>query len=233
MLRLDNLFVIDIETVSVEKDFTNLPTRMQELWHKKHLFLRIEDKTPEETFAERAGIYAEFGKIIVIGIGFFHTIGAEKHLKVKALASDNEKQLLTDFAEILNKRKGVILAGHNSKEFDFPYLCRRYLINGLPIPEPLQIMGMKPWEVKHMDTLDMWKFGDYKNFTSLDLLSAVFNIDSSKQDIDGSQVSTVYYHEKNLNKIAEYCKRDIVVTAQVLLKLNNLDVIPKDNIEVV
>jgi 3'-5' exonuclease len=233
MLRLDNLFVIDIETVSTEKKFDLLSERMKELWEKKHQQLKIEDKQPSETFAERAGIYSEFGKIIVIGIGFFHKIGNETHLKVKAIANDNEKTLLVEFAELLNKKKNVILAGHNSKEFDLPYLCRRFLINDLPIPDALNISGLKPWEIKHLDTLDMWKFGDYKNYTSLDLLSAVFNIDSSKSDIDGSQVSSVYYNENNLTKIAEYCKKDVVVTAQVLLRLNNMPLVKSEFIEVV
>lgn len=233
MLRLDNLFVIDIETVSLVKNYENLPERMKELWAKKHLQLKLEDKLPEETYFERAGIYSEFGKIIVIGIGFFHVVGKETHLKVKAIANDDEKALLEEFAEILNKKKGTILVGHNAKEFDFPYLCRRFLINGLPIPETLNIAGLKPWEIKHLDTMEMWKFGDYKAYTSLELLAAIFDIETSKADIDGSQVNTAYHKENNLLKIAEYCKRDIVVTSQVYLKLSGLSILPNEQIEVV
>ncbi len=237
--NLSNLMVIDIETVASHATFEELPEDLKPLWEKKAA--RISpDNTPKEAFEEKAGIYAEFGKIVVIGIGFFtlqkNEDGkeAEYIFRVKSLASDNEKELLEDFIKVVEKfGKKLQLIGHNGKEFDFPYLCRRMLINGLDLPYTLDISGKKPWEINHIDTMHMWKFGDYKNFTSLSLLAAVFGLATSKDDIDGSEVNGVYYKENDLSRIAVYCTKDVILTGQLFLRMQNLPIIKEENIIVV
>lgn len=224
---MKNLLFIDIETVSQTNNYNELPERMKTQWSRKTDFLRKEEEqTDEDVYHERAGIYAEFGKVIVIGVGFF--VKNEKDeftLRVKSLKGDDEKKLLEDFVEVLGhfKSDDLQLCAHNGKEFDFPYLCRRMLVNGIKLPYVLNTSGKKPWEVNHLDTMQMWKFGDYKHYTSLDLLASIFEIESSKTDIDGSQVGKVYHEENNLTKIAEYCMRDVAVTAQLYLKLNSIE----------
>ncbi len=234
-LSFDNLLVVDIETVRSYKLFEDMPARLQKQWERKAGFLSAgEETSPKELFEDRGGIYAEFGKIIAISVGFFTYTGQELTLRIKAFYHDDEATLLNDFNSLLGKfdPSRLTLCGHNGKEFDFPYLCRRMLVNNIKLPAVLNTSGKKPWEVNHLDTMEMWKFGDRKNFTSLELLAAIFDIPSSKDDgIDGSEVSTVYYEEENgLQRIAEYCSRDVVVTAQLLLRLNQLPIVKEENI---
>jgi len=236
MKDIHNILFLDIETVPVYQSFDELPDRFQSLWIKKAKFLRgTDDRTPQELY-ERAGIYAEFGKIVTIAVGYFVPQETEVlNFRIKAFANHDEKALLKDFSVLLNEHfntKKVRLCAHNGKEFDFPYIGRRMLINQLPIPEPLNLSGKKPWEVPHIDTMELWKFGDYKHFTSLDLLAALFDVESSKDDIDGSQVYKVYYQENNLERIAKYCKRDVMVLAQVFMRLNQMPLMTKDEITI-
>ena len=229
--ELTKILFLDIETVSVSENYSDLSTRMKEVWEKKmSYFLEKENISPEEAYHTRAGIYAEFGKIVVISVGYFYESQGQLHFRVKALASDNEAELLMEFTEIVSSGFTKFCA-HNGKEFDYPYLSRRYLINGLSLPPLLNMRGKKPWQVPHYDTLDLWKFGDYKNYTSLDTLCAVFDIVSSKSDMDGSMVSKVYHQEQDLDRIAEYCNQDVVVTAQVFLRLNEMNTLPDEFIE--
>ena len=231
---MKNLLFIDIETVSQTNNYNELPERMKTQWSRKTAFLRKdEEQTDEDIYHERAAIYAEFGKVIVIGVGFFvKNENDEFTLRVKALKGDNELKLLEDFVEVLThfKSDDLQLCAHNGKEFDFPYLCRRMLVNGIKLPYVLNTSGKKPWEVNHLDTMQMWKFGDYKHYTSLDLLASIFEIESSKTGIDGSQVGRVYHEENGLTEIAEYCMRDVAVTAQLYLKLNAIEGFDPDNI---
>lgn len=232
-LKLNNVFVIDIETVPQTEKFDELSPHLQNLWELKSSYQRKEEQTAAE-FYERAGIWAEFGKIICISIGFFHEQDGKLFLRIRSLAQHNEKLLLQQFIELLEKQPAHIqLCAHNGKEFDFPYLCRRMLINGLKIPAQLQISGKKPWEIHHIDTMELWKFGDYKNYTSLDLLATVFGLPTPKNDIDGSQVKEVYYRQKDLARIANYCQNDVITTAQILLRFKGLPSIPSKNIIVV
>ena len=221
-MNLDNILFIDIETVAGTRSYHELPERMQHLWNKKAALLsRGEEHDPVEYY-ERAGIYAEFGKVVSIGLGFFHQEGSTRQLRVKGLYSHNEHELLTEFKKVVEKGfnpKTLRLCAHNGKEFDFPYLSRRMIINGIALPPCLQLAGKKPWEIHHIDTMDFWKFGDYKNYTALDLLAAVLDVPSSKDDIDGSQVNSVYYDDNDLERIDHYCKKDVAVMAQVYLKL--------------
>jgi len=240
--NLSNLMVIDIETVASHATFEELPENLKPLWEKKAARISPDD-TAKEAFEKKAGIYAEFGKIVVIGIGFFTVQKNEtgqdnkqeqQFFRVKSLASDNEKELLENFIKVVEKfGKNLQFIAHNGKEFDFPYLCRRMLINGLDIPHVLDISNKKPWEINHIDTMHMWKFGDYKNYTSLSLLAAVFGLETSKDDIDGSEVNGVYYKEKDLNRIAVYCTKDVILTGQLFLRMQNLPIIKEENIIIV
>lgn len=224
--ELRDILFLDIETVATTDNFQNLNERLKTQWARKATYLRREEtQTDEALFNQRAGIYAEFGKIICIGVGkFFDQESGELGLKTKAYYGDDEKALLLEFKSMLEKldSSSLRLCAHNGKEFDFPYLCRRMLINGISLPGVLNISGKKSWEIPHLDTMEMWKFGDYKNYTSLDLLATIFNIPSSKGDIDGSQVNEVYYREKNLIKIKDYCVRDVVVLSQLFLKIRGI-----------
>lgn len=232
-IKLNNIFVIDIETVPQKENFEELPLHLQELWEQKSAYQRKEGVSAAK-FYDRAGIWAEFGKIICISVGFYHLENKKIHLRINSFANNDEKIILRQFIDLLAKQSSSLyLCAHNGREFDFPYLCRRMLINGLPIPSHLQIAGKKPWEIKHLDTLELWKFGDYKNYTSLNLLAAIFNIPTPKDDIDGSMVKDVYYREKDLNRIVNYCQKDVITTAQILLRFKGMAIIAEENITLV
>jgi predicted PolB exonuclease-like 3'-5' exonuclease len=230
--NIKQVLFLDIETVSCCDSFENLDERLKKLWEKKAEYIE-KDGDKKKLFFERAGIYAEFGKIISISFGsFFHNDNKELCFKVKSFSGENEKEILNDFKNLLERfnQKKLILCAHNGKEFDYPYLCRRMMVNHVEIPEILKLSGKKPWEVQHLDTLELWKFGDKKNYTSLDLLTALFNIPSSKNDFDGSKVNECYYKERNLEKIVRYCEKDVIATAQLFLRFKNLPLIPESNI---
>lgn len=233
-LRTEDILFLDIETVPAYADYSQLDEREMMLWNKKAQHLNThaaEQPTPESTY-QRAGIYAEFGKIICICVGAY-TKGV---LRVKSFASHNEKELLTDFAALLNtyyNQPQHLLCAHNGKEFDFPFMARRMLINGISLPVMLDMAGKKPWEIKHLDTMELWKFGDYKNYTSLDLLAHIFNIPSPKDDIDGSEVANVYYKENNLARIVKYCAKDVFTLFQIYRRYRGEDLLPAENMQVV
>lgn len=232
--ELRDILFLDIETVACTDTFQSLDERLKVQWSRKAGFLKREEGlTDEDLFHQRAGIYAEFGKIICIAVGkLYDTESGEIGLKTKAYFGHDEKKILLDFNTLLEKMEGatVRLCAHNGKEFDFPYMSRRMLIHGISLPAALNLSGRKPWETPHLDTMEMWKFGDYKHYTSLDLLTAIFNIPSSKSDMDGSQVNAVYYRDKNLDKIKTYCVSDVVVLTQLYLKMKNLPLIDTKNI---
>jgi DNA polymerase elongation subunit (family B) len=190
-----------------------MPEQFKKFWDRKAEYLsRSEEDTAENLF-QRAGIYAEFGNIVCISVGFI----SNKAFRIKSFYGDDEHQLLNDFAGLLNKGFYQYLCAHNGKEFDFPYIARRMLIHGIRLPGMLNIAGKKPWEVHHIDTMEFWKFGDYKHYTSLELLTTVFGIPTPKEDIDGSMVASVYYDDNDLERIALYCQRDTLAVAQLLL----------------
>lgn len=230
-----NILVIDIETVSAFREYGDMDERLQNMWNKKASFLHTEEEqTSEELYFSKSAIYAEFGKVICISVGIFTHENNAFGLRIKSFASDDEEEILQAFKKLLESKfddKSLILVAHNGKEFDFPYLCRRMLVNDILIPETLDVRDKKPWEVQHLDTMEMWKFGDRKNFTSLELLATLFGIESSKDDIDGSMVNSVYYLENDLDRISKYCQRDVMVTAQVFLKLSGLPIISEEHIE--
>lgn len=230
-----NFLLLDIETVAAYDSYDNLPERMQKLWDKKAITLRKGDEITSSAtyFYDRSAIYSEFGKVICIAFGaFYWDENDEIAFKVRSFSGDDEVKLLQEFKTLIEKYPAdkLVLCAHNGKEFDFPFLCRRMLIHGIQIPKALQISGKKPWEILHQDTMEMWKFGDYKNYTSLDLLAAIFNIPGSKDEMSGDQVTRVYYEERDLSKICRYCREDVVVLAQVYLKLRGYDVVNGNNI---
>lgn len=232
------IIFLDIETVPFTNEYNKLDERIQLAWSKKCNYLRSDvEETDQELYDNKAGIFAEFGRIVCVSIGLEVLVDAKKTLRIKSFYGHNEKDLLEEFSNLVVNSfsgKDVYFCAHNGKEFDFPYLCRRLLINSLTIPETLNLAGKKPWEVKHLDTLELWKFGDYKHYTSLELLASVFNISTSKDDIDGSQVAGVYYGEKKgLERIKTYCEKDVAVLAQVYCCLSSQERIDEDRIQYV
>jgi 3'-5' exonuclease len=228
----DKILFVDIETVPAYEDFHLMPEEFKEFWEKKSIYFRKDSQTAAEVY-QRAGIYAEFGKIICISFGIFYSQNNERCIRIKSFAGENESEVLYEFGNLLTKLKEkgeLFLCGHNGKEFDFPYISRRMLINGLKLPEILDTAGRKPWEVPYIDTLELWKFGDYKHYTSLELLTALFGIPSPKADIDGSLVASIFYKEKDLPRIVKYCQNDVLALAQLLLRFKGEAIIDEKNV---
>ncbi len=232
-LRINNVLFLDIETVSAEPSFDHLDEEFQLLWELKSKYFREKDELSLEESYSRAGIYAEFGKIVCISVGFIAYSSGQREYRTKSFYRDDEKELLEEFSNLLTthfNRFDSLLCAHNGKEFDFPYLCRRMLVNGLKIPSILNLAGKKPWEVQHLDTMQLWKFGDYKHYTSLKLLAKIFGIPSPKDDIDGSDVGRIYWEEKDLKRIEKYCKKDVLTIAQLLLKYKGKELLQENEI---
>ena len=236
-IRVDNLLLIDIETVPGFPDFNDLTEEWKHLWEEKVQKNLPENILPPEFYAQRAGIMAEFGKVICISIGYFKKEGNALQLRLKSFYGDDEKILLQDFISTLSqmemRNNNRSFCGHNIKEFDIPFICRRLLINNLPIPPYLDFQNMKPWETNMVDTFQYWRFGDYKNYTSLKLLAAALGVPSPKDDIDGSMVAEVYWKEKNLQRIVTYCQKDVVTTGNIVLRFKNLPLITNEQITIV
>lgn len=233
MDRIKNILFIDIETVAASIDFQSLSPEMKAHWTNKASYFPTftnDDASISSLYEQKAGIYAEFAKIVCISIGRFYKEGDEWKFVVKTIAQHDEELLLQEFLALVSKRQSIspiiIFCGHNIKEFDLPFICRRLLINGLEIPAALQLSGKKPWEIVHIDTLELWKFGDYKHYISLALLAHLFAIPSPKDDICGSDVARVYWHENDLHRIATYCAKDVYTVAQVFLKLKGIALDP-------
>ncbi|ATA68453.1 3'-5' exonuclease [Capnocytophaga cynodegmi] len=230
-INLEDILFLDIETVPLSEDYQELSQTEQELWNEKTKYQRKEDFTAEE-FYDRAGIWAEFGKIVCISVGYFSFRYEQRTFRVTSFFGD-EVKILKDFSRLIEQyfsSSNKLLCAHNGKEFDFPYITRRMIINNIRIPQKMQLFGKKPWEVPHLDTLEMWKFGDYKHFTSLKLLTHVLGIPSPKDDIDGSQVRDVFYKEKNIDRIVTYCEKDTVTVAQVFLRFRGEALLTEDEI---
>ena len=233
-LNLEKVLFLDIETVPMVSEYKLLPEPFKKFWDIKAERIKQEENDDPEKLFSRAGIYAEFGKIICISVGLIKN----REFRIKSFYGDEEYELLKEFSEMLSKHynpRDNLLCAHNGKEFDYPFIARRMLINGLKLPEIINIAGKKPWEVAHLDTMELWKFGDYKNYTSLDLLATVFGIKTPKEDIDGSMVAEVYYKEHNLERIVAYCQRDTLTVAQLMLcyqgkpKIKNEDIVYVEN----
>lgn len=228
-IQLSQVLFLDIETVPQQSDYKQLDERARRLWDKKAGHIKTNDENSPESLYNRAGIYAEFGKIIVISVGYFN--GSE--FRIKSFYGDDEKLLLEEFAHLLQRHYNQaddMLCAHNGKEFDFPYIARRMLVNGIELPYILQMAGKKPWEIKHLDTMELWKFGDYKSYTSLELLTYLFHIPTPKDDIDGSLVGKVYWEEKDLERIKNYCQKDVLAIAQLMRRYLNEPLITDEQV---
>ncbi|MFY0673481.1 MAG: ribonuclease H-like domain-containing protein [Bacteroidia bacterium] len=236
-IDLRRILFLDIETVPEQSNFDELEEDWQTLWLKKAKILsKYHSEEVEDNLYQRAGIYAEFGKIVCISAGFFYKNNNELHFRIRSFSNENEKDLLSEFAQMLNThffKRYHYLCAHNGQEFDFPYICRRTLINGLELPKGLRIMGNKPWENKHLlDTMKLWAFGDVKSFTSLEVMARSFGIPTPKDDISGADVYRVYYLEKDLKRIVAYCQKDVATLANLFCSLIGQPHIETDKIEI-
>jgi len=244
-LDLSKILFIDIETVSQKADFGEISDGMKGLWSRKakQINRQAEDLDADEVaqvYWDKAGIYAEYGKIVCISVGVLIIDRKTRRIecRVKSFASHDEKELLADFCEMVvqyyNDPDIHSICGHNIKEFDIPYICRRLLINGMTLPHIFNIPGRKPWETKFLlDTLTLWKFGDYKHYTSLKLLTEIFGIPSPKDDIDGSDVNKVYWEKDDLDRIAKYCEKDVLAVIQLLFKFKGMPMLEANQIQFV
>lgn len=232
-LQLEKILFLDIETVPQAFQFEQLDDKSKALFEAKNRFQISPEKSIEQIFEDRGGILAEFGKIVCISVGMLHEGSQGKSIRLKSYYHDDEETLLKQFKRLLDDHYNTqyhVLCGHNSKEFDIPYICRRMLINGIALPSILQIAGKKPWEINHIDTMELWKFGDYKSYTSLSLLCHVMNIPTPKDDISGADVARVYYEENDLQRIMVYCEKDVVALIQLFLRLQGEPLVDEFNI---
>jgi uncharacterized protein YprB with RNaseH-like and TPR domain len=230
--NLKNILFLDIETVPQFENFDEVSPELQELFDQKTAYQR-KDKVEVKEFYERAGIWAEFGKIICISVGYFIEKDKKKQFRTTSFFGDNESKILNDFSALLNShfsKQQHVLCAHNGKEFDFPFIARRMIVNQIELPKKLNLFGKKPWEIPHLDTMELWKFGDYKHYSSLKLLTAILGIPSPKDDINGSEVASVYYKEKNIQRIVKYCEKDTIAVAQLLLRFNNEPLLESEDI---
>jgi DNA polymerase elongation subunit (family B) len=235
-LKINRILFLDIETVPQNSDFDELDEDFKSLWEKKSQFMRERKGIDLEKSYENAGIYAEFGKIICISVGFFVGSEGEWNFRTKSFCDHDEKKLLEEFAQVVRKFHQTDydrLCAHNGKEFDFPYIARRMVVHGMEIPYMLRTHGKKPWETNHLDTMELWKFGDYKHYTALHLLAKILDIPTPKDDIDGSQVRDVYYVENDLERIEKYCRKDTLTVAQVLLRFMRLPLVEEEHVQTV
>lgn len=236
-IRIENLLFIDIETVPQQSTFNQLSEDWQTLWSDKVRWLLPPDVTAESFYPQRAGIMAEFGKVVCGSMGYFRREGGEVQLRIKSFYGDDEKQILMDMLAALKELESInnrwVYTGHNIKEFTIPFLCRRMLANSMTIPPYLDFQNMKPWTVNILDTFQYWRFGDYKNYTSLKLLAATLGIPVPKSDLDGSMVADVYYQEHDLERIANHCQKDVITIANVVCRFKNLPLLDEADIIVV
>ena len=235
-IKTKNILFLDIETVPIKETFEELDSKLQKLWEEKTAWQRKDKSPPSEFYKMKAGVMAEFAKIICISVGYLFFEKKVSHFRIKSFYGIEEKQIISDFNILLNSefnKKHHQLCAHNGKKFDFPFIARRTLINGLKLPKLLDIAGNRPWEVNHLDTMELWRFGNYKHYTSLKLLAELFDIPTPKDDIDGSKVAGVYYQEKDLERIKIYCRKDPLTVAQLLLRYKGEKLIKSENIEFV
>lgn len=231
-LNIEKVLFLDIETVPEYSNYDKLPEQIKKLWDRKAEYIKREKNETPDMLYSRAGIYAEFGKIICISVGFIKN----EEARIKSFSGEDEKILLEEFANLIREyysRQDYLLCAHNGKEFDFPYIARRMLINGIDLPTTLDHAGKKPWEIPHLDTMELWKFGDFKSYTSLELLAAVFKIPTPKDDIDGSDVYKIYWEQNDLERIVKYCQKDVLTIIQIFLKYQGKPLIQEERVLIV
>lgn len=232
-VNIEKILFLDIETVPEVYKFSDLDETTGKLYLDKNRYIKERDNLSNDEIYEKAGVFAEFGKIVCISCGIVKDKPGGNEIHMKSYASDDEKELLQEFALLLNRSYNSpnhILCGHNAKEFDFPFIARRMLIHGIDLPGALDIAGKKPWEISHLDTMELWKFGDYKHYTSMSLLCHLFKVPTPKDDISGADVARVYYEENNLARIVTYCQKDVIALIQLFLRFRNEKLVNEDNI---
>ncbi len=234
-IAIGDIVFIDVETVPMVSGWCMLPEDYKRLWERKSAYFRTSEQTAEDVW-ERAGIYAEFGRVICVSAAKYYMREEQPVVRIKSYSGDDEREVLQDLANMLiayGSKKDYTLCAHNGKEFDFPFLARRMLVNGIKLPDILNVAGMKPWEVNLLDTMQLWKFGDYKHYTSLELLAMLFDIPTPKDQMDGSMVAAVYYEEKGLDRIVRYCEKDALTVVQLFLRFKGLPLLKDDQVELV
>lgn len=226
-IPLSDMLFFDVETVSVERNFEALDEEGRQLWAHKTSYLQAQQGLEPAALYERAAIYAEFGKVVCISAGFLHGAGEQLQLRLKSFYGTDEAGLLREFASVVEQwgKRHAYLCGHNIREFDLPFLCRRMLVNQIPLPPLMDVSGAKPWEVRHLDTLQYWKFGDYKHYSSLRLLAWLFGIPGPKTDMDGSKVGQVYYEQGDVQRIARYCELDVITVVRLMQAMRGVPVL--------
>lgn len=233
LTQLDKILFLDIETVPEIYSYQDLDQETAKLFDAKNARFTSDEKGFDQVYNEKAGIYAEFGKIVCISVGFVHSSATGRSIRMTSFAHEDEETLLRQFVRLLENNYNTprhVLCGHNSKEFDIPFICRRLLIHGIGLPNILNIAGKKPWEIQHLDTMELWKFGDYKAYTSLALLCHIFKIPTPKDDISGADVARVYYEENNLDRIKIYCEKDVIALIQLFLRMNGESLVEEGEI---
>ncbi len=232
-IPLTKILFLDIETTSQKAHYSELSEKMQALWDRKASYLKNDDSRTSEELYQRAAIYAEFGKIVCISVGIVNENEGITQLRLKSFFGHDETKILFEFRQLIVKSFNTtdkFLCAHNGKEFDYPFIARRMLVNGITLPALLDIAGKKPWEISLLDTMELWKFGDFKHYTSLNLLTEIFDIPSPKDDIDGSMVGKVYWQDNDIERIAHYCEKDVTAVTQLYLRMNNLPLIQNEQI---
>jgi DNA polymerase elongation subunit (family B) len=235
-IDIEQILFLDIETVPAVYQYGDLDEKTRELWSLKTRYIQSRDNLSPDEVYKKAGIYAEFGKVVCISTAICHADSDGMALRVKSFYGDDEGALLDGFATMLSKHftgSDKYLCGHNVKEFDVPFMARRMVLNGLDLPHIINVPGKKPWEVNFIDTMELWKFGDYKHFTSLNLLTHLFGIPTPKDDISGADVSRVYWEEKDLERIKTYCEKDTIAVAQLMRKFKNQPLIDESKIKII
>lgn len=232
--------IFDIETVRKTNLFTELSEAQQKVWMKIRTD-RFNDFSLEESYKSKAGLFPEFNKIVCISMYaphvppfFVEEEGNEKpELKFLSAYGDLEEKVLREALAFMSENS-THLVGHGIKRFDIPNLIVKCVQYNIEVPYWLRMYGVKPWESNHIDTYEVWKGGNFSTTqaASLDSVCAVLGIESPKDDIDGSEVSNLYWsdyggdkHAENLNRIKTYCEKDVRSNYLVFKKMQKLNML--------
>jgi DNA polymerase elongation subunit (family B) len=235
MVNIDKLLFFDIESVSQYKDLYDMSERELEVWMKYYDSMRkkvtdesrmvdLGEHTKEhyrEVYRQTAAFFPEFGKVACVSMGFV----TKDKVKYDSFYGEDEAEILKEVRKVFNKVDGLgfDLCGHSIKMFDIPFLGKRYYINGMKPPTLFPTHETKPWEMRTLDTKDMWQFGNKWSLGSLDLVCSSLNIDSPKNgDVKGDNVTTNFWGG-NHEEIKDYCERDVKALVDIVTKLDDLD----------
>jgi len=233
LFNIEKLLFFDIESVSQHKFLKDLPEHQSKLWLSYYDNFRervtdesritkkmSEEEVKQEVYRQTAAFFPEFGKVACISMAFLTKDGK---LKFESFSGENEKEILLNTRKIFDKVEslGFELCGHNIKNFDIPFLAKRYVINELKLPKIFPTYNTKPWELKVVDTRDVWNFGG-KSIGSLDLICGVLEVESPKNgDVKGDSVTTNFWEGKH-EEIKTYCQKDVKALVDIISKFNNL-----------